>query len=225
MSIENVFKVAIVGDSNVGKSCLLLQFISNTFQSDHNLTIGIDIESKVLNIDEKEGSSRKVKLQIFDTAGQESFRSITRSYYKGSQIVILVYDVTNHRSFSQLENWLKEVEEYSLGSNPIIVLVGNKCDLKSRHIVKREEAEEFVKTHPVVKLFFETSAKSRLNIDQIFTEPCKILCNNIPAKPSKESIPQPIVLSSQYVVPLNDHVDIKNENKQDKEQKSKKSCC
>ena len=122
---DYLFKFIIIGDSNVGKSCLMLQFIERKFKSFIDPTIGVEFGSKKMDI-----SGKVVKLQIWDTAGQENFRSITRSYFRGAIGALLVFDITNRQSFIDIEKWLKEVKSNTT-SNIEMILVGNKCDLKN----------------------------------------------------------------------------------------------
>ncbi|CAH8491559.1 unnamed protein product [Dicrocoelium dendriticum] len=110
--------------------------------------------------------NKKIKLQIWDTAGQESFRSITRSYYRGSAAALLVYDVTRRDTFDHLATWLEDARQYA-SSTMVITLIGNKCDLESRRQVLREEGEEFALKNGL--LFSETSAKTGVNVEEVFT--------------------------------------------------------
>lgn len=118
-----LFKYIVIGDSAVGKSCLLLQFTDQRFKLEHDVTIGVEFGARTVNV-----SGESVKLQIWDTAGQESFRSITRAYYRGSAAALLVFDVTNRSSFESIGHWLKEAR---LNTSPqvTIAMVGNKVDL------------------------------------------------------------------------------------------------
>lgn len=109
----------------MGKSCLLLQFIDKRFRQKHEVTIGVEFGARMLSVD-----SKNIKLQIWDTAGQESFRSITRSYYRSSAGALLVYDITRRESFSHLGRWLEEAKQNG-NPNMVFILVGNKCDLES----------------------------------------------------------------------------------------------
>eukprot|EP01100_Stratorugosa_tubuloviscum_P011810 TRINITY_DN5365_c0_g3_i1.p1 TRINITY_DN5365_c0_g3~~TRINITY_DN5365_c0_g3_i1.p1 ORF type:complete len:212 (+),score=104.63 TRINITY_DN5365_c0_g3_i1:111-746(+) len=165
MSYAYLFKYIIIGDTGVGKSCLLLQFTDNRFQPVHDLTIGVEFGAKVVPIDDKQ-----IKLQIWDTAGQESFRSITRSYYRGAAGALLVYDVTRRDTFNHVTNWLAEVREHS-NNNMTIMLVGNKSDLDARRVVTEEEGRTLAKEHNL--MFMETSAKSGTNVQECFIETAK----------------------------------------------------
>ena len=124
-SYSYVFKYIVVGDSSVGKSCLLLQFTDQRFKAAHDLTIGVEFGSRTVPVD----GQNNVKLQIWDTAGQESFRSITRSYYRGAICALLVYDITRRDTFQNLVRWMEEMLEHAY-QRMTIVLVGNKKDIE-----------------------------------------------------------------------------------------------
>ena len=171
-SYQYVFKYIIVGDSSVGKSCLLLQFTDKRFKSAHDLTIGVEFGARTVPVD----NYGFVKLQIWDTAGQESFRSITRSYYRGAICALLVYDITRRSTFQNLVRWLEEMLEHAY-SRMTIVLVGNKKDLDAEREVSYDEGLEFARKNKLI--FFETSAKTAENVDQTFNYATKIIYNNI----------------------------------------------
>lgn len=160
MSYSYLFKYIIIGDTGVGKSCLLLQFTDKRFQTVHDLTIGVEFGARMVNIDNKQ-----VKLQIWDTAGQESFRSITRSYYRGAAGALLVYDITRRETFNHLTSWLDDARQHS-NSNMVIMLIGNKCDLEHRRAVQYEEGQQFAQENGLI--FMETSAKTAQNVDEAF---------------------------------------------------------
>lgn len=154
-------KVMLLGDSGVGKTCVLVRFKDGAFLSGSFIsTVGIDYKNKVVDVD-----GTRVKLQIWDTAGQERFRSITHAYYRDSQALLLLYDVTSESSFENIRAWLSEIYEYA-SSDVIIMLLGNKADLTNLRVISREQGEQLAKTHNVA--FMETSAKSGLNVDLAF---------------------------------------------------------
>lgn len=155
-----MFKCVIVGDSGVGKSCLLLQFTDRRFEPSHELTIGVEFGARVITIDHQ-----PIKLQIWDTAGQEAFRSITRSYYRGTALAIMVYDVTRIATFHHLTDWLREVRAHE-NHMVTILLVGNKADLETKRQVSTSMGETFAKEHGL--LFTETCAKSPEQVDALF---------------------------------------------------------
>ncbi|KAJ3449958.1 ras-related protein rab-2a [Anaeramoeba flamelloides] len=171
MSFDYLFKFIIIGDSAVGKSCLLLQFTDHRFVTTHDLTLGCEFGAQLVQIEE-----HKIKLQIWDTAGQETFRSITRNYYRGSAGALLVYDITRRETFNHLNDWLKETTNYSNGKLDII-LVGNKTDLLENRAVSYEEGEEFAKEHGMK--FLETSAKTALNVEQAFMATAKLVYSKL----------------------------------------------
>ena len=150
----------LIGDSGVGKSCLLLRFADNTYTDSFISTIGVDFKIRTVKIDDK-----TVKLQIWDTAGQERFRTITSSYYRGAHGIILVYDVTDQTSFSNVKNWLTEIDRYA-GADVCKLIVGNKNDLVDKRVVEANTAKEFAESLDIP--FLETSAKDSVNVDEAF---------------------------------------------------------
>jgi Ras-related protein Rab-1A len=158
---DYLFKLIIIGDSGVGKSSVLSQYVDQTFINSHISTIGVDFKITNVNIGDK-----IAKLQIWDTAGQERFRTITTNYYRGAHGIILVYDVTNRESFDNIVNWMDNIERYS--KNPRLILIGNKTDLPNKRVVSYEEALDY--SNSLGLSFLETSAKNNLNIEDIFTK-------------------------------------------------------
>eukprot|EP01066_Platyproteum_vivax_P007709 Platyproteum_vivax@DN3081_c0_g1_i1.p1 len=165
-----LFKYIIIGDTGVGKSCLLLQFTDKRFRSDHDLTIGVEFGSRLITIENKQ-----IKLQIWDTAGQESFRSITRSYYRGAAGALLVYDVTRRDTFDHLTRWLEEARQNG-NADMTIMLIGNKCDLERREVTTLE-GEEFARQHGL--FFIETSAKTAQNVEEAFIQTARKIYEKI----------------------------------------------
>lgn len=170
-SYSYLFKYIIIGDTGVGKSCLLLQFTDKRFQPVHDLTIGVEFGARMIKIDEK-----NIKLQIWDTAGQESFRSITRSYYRGAAGALLVYDITRRETFNHLSRWLEEARQ---NGNPdmVIMLIGNKADMEARRQVSFAEGEKFAADHKLI--FLETSAKTAANVEEAFGRTASKIYENI----------------------------------------------
>jgi Ras-related protein Rab-2A len=148
--------------TGVGKSCLLLQFTDKRFQPVHDLTIGVEFGARMIKVAD---NTVPVKLQIWDTAGQESFRSITRSYYRGAAGALLVYDITRRDSFQHLSRWLEEAKQHS-HDHMVILLIGNKNDLEQRRAVTTEEGQAFADANGL--LFLETSAKTAHNVEEAF---------------------------------------------------------
>ncbi|XP_047308380.1 ras-related protein RABC2a-like [Impatiens glandulifera] len=157
------FKILLIGDSAVGKSSLLVSFISSSVE-DLSPTIGVDFKIKHFKVEGK-----KIKLTIWDTAGQERFRTLTSSYYRATQGIVLVYDVTRRETFTNLSDvWAKEIELYSSNQDCVKMLVGNKVDRESERVVSREEGLALAKEHGC--LFLECSAKTREKVEQCFEE-------------------------------------------------------
>ncbi|XP_015793684.1 ras-related protein Rab-18-B [Tetranychus urticae] len=157
-----VLKILIVGESDVGKSSLLLRFTDDTFHNEVPATIGIDFKSAYLDVD-----GVNVKLAIWDTAGSERFRSLTPSFYRGAHGAILVYDVTKRETFMKLESWFNELEVYSTRENMIKMVVGNKIDKENRE-VSREEGLKWARKHST--LFIEASARTKEGVKTAFEE-------------------------------------------------------
>ncbi|XP_054821003.1 ras-related protein RABC2a-like [Prosopis cineraria] len=157
------FKILLIGDSGVGKSSLLLSFISSSVE-DLSPTIGVDFKIKVFTV-----GGKRLKLTIWDTAGQEKFRTLTSSYYRGAHGIVLVYDVTRRDTFTNLsEVWSKELELYSTNQDCMKMLVGNKVDRDSERVVSREEGLALAKE--LGSSFLECSAKTREKVDKCFEE-------------------------------------------------------
>lgn len=159
-AFDKSMKLLMVGDSGVGKSCLLLRFVDDKFNPSFITTIGIDFKIKTIDQD-----GRKIKLQIWDTAGQERFKTITSSYYRGAHGIIIVYDVTDQESFDNVNQWLQEIDRYGT-SNVQKLLVGNKCDLTDKKVVDYAVAKEFADSRGLKLL--ETSAAESTNVEQAF---------------------------------------------------------
>lgn len=157
---DYIFKILLLGNSGVGKSSLLIRFSDNAYDELFSTTIGIDFKMKTIKLE----NDKNVKLQCWDTSGQEKFRSITNSYYRGTNGIILVYDVTSKDSFDNLKTWLEEIKDKT--DNISILLVGNKVDLNTKREVLYEEGKEFADLLNIN--FFETSAKENINTEKIF---------------------------------------------------------
>jgi len=157
---DHLFKLVLIGDSGVGKSCLLLRFADDAFTESYISTIGVDFRFRTVRIDKK-----VVKLQIWDTAGQERFRTITSAYYRGADGIIMVYDVTNQESFNSITAWLNEVNRYAT-EGTCKLLVGNKSDRDEDRIVTTAQGEEMAKSLGIP--FLETSAKNAANVEEAF---------------------------------------------------------
>jgi len=170
------FKLLLIGDSGVGKSCLLLRFADDTYTESYISTIGVDFKIRTIHLDGK-----TIKLQIWDTAGQERFRTITSSYYRGAHGIIVVYDVTEAESFNNVKQWLHEIDRYaSEGVNKL--LVGNKSDLVSKKQVETQTAKEMADSLSIP--FLETSAKSATNVEQAFMTMASEIKNRMATAPT-----------------------------------------
>ncbi|XP_070546734.1 ras-related protein Rab-8A-like [Ptychodera flava] len=155
-----LFKLLLIGDSGVGKTCVLFRFSEDAFNSTFISTIGIDFKIRTIELDGK-----KIKLQIWDTAGQERFRTITTAYYRGAMGIMLVYDITNEKSFDNIKNWIRNIEEHASADVEKMVL-GNKCDMEDRRQVTKERGEQLAIEYGIK--FMETSAKASINVEEAF---------------------------------------------------------
>ena len=157
MSEETVYKVLLLGDTTVGKTCFLMKYTDKTFQDIHMATIGLDYRLKTMKLK----SGKDIKLQIWDTAGQDRFRAITKNYYKGSHGIILIYDVTNLQTFENVKNWVTQIREEA-NKNVVIFLAGNKADLpEESRAVQKEDGQKMAEEYNIP--FQETSAKEGIN--------------------------------------------------------------
>ena len=157
---DHLFKILLIGNSAVGKSSLILQFVENSWNEIFVPTIGVDFKIKTLNIDDK-----RVKLQIWDTAGQERFKNITAAYYRGALGVMLVYDITDVETFKALNSWLIEIEK-NANKNVVKLLVGNKIDLEEQRKITYQQGSEFAESYGMS--FIETSVKNNANVNEAF---------------------------------------------------------
>eukprot|EP00286_Rhodomonas_abbreviata_P012664 CAMPEP_0181323912 /NCGR_PEP_ID=MMETSP1101-20121128/20057_1 /TAXON_ID=46948 /ORGANISM="Rhodomonas abbreviata, Strain Caron Lab Isolate" /LENGTH=188 /DNA_ID=CAMNT_0023432009 /DNA_START=229 /DNA_END=792 /DNA_ORIENTATION=- len=162
---DYLVKLLLIGDSGVGKSCLLLRFSDDSFTTSFITTIGIDF--KIRNIEQ---DGKRLKLQIWDTAGQERFRTITTAYYRGAMGILLVYDVTDEQSFVNIRNWMGQISQYA-ASNVNKVLVGNKCDMLDKKVIETARGQALADEYGIA--FYETSAKNNINVDKAFTDIAK----------------------------------------------------
>lgn len=184
---DYLFKFLIIGSAGSGKSCLLHHFIESKYKEDSSHTIGVEFGSRIVNV----GGS-VVKLQIWDTAGQDRFRSVTRSYYRGAAGALLVYDTTSRDSFNALANWLNDARTLA-SPNIVILLVGNKKDMEECREVTMLEASNFAQENDLI--FLETSAKTGDNVEEAFLKCSKTILAKIE---SGELDPERIGSGIQY---------------------------
>jgi len=183
---DYLYKLLLIGDSGVGKSCLLLRFADHSFTDSYISTIGVDFKIRTIELEGK-----TIKLQIWDTAGQERFRTITSSYYRGAHGIIVVYDVTDSESFNNIKQWLSEIERYAC-ENVTKLLVGNKNDLTSKKVVNTDTAKTFAEKIGIP--FLETSAKNATNVETAFlTMATEIKKSNVKNPPLKTTAAKPTV--------------------------------
>ena len=167
--IELKLKLLIIGDSNVGKTSILLNYTDNYFPESHLATIGVEYKVKELTKDKY-----KITLQIWDTAGQERFRSITKSFFRNTNGILFVYDITSRKSFQSVKDWIKDSEMHDTGFHKL--LVGNKIDLEDKREIKTSELKDFGNKKGIEVI--ETSAKKRINIDEAFQKIVEIIIGN-----------------------------------------------
>jgi len=154
-----LYKLLLLGDSTVGKTCFLLRYTDDTFLDMHMATIGLDYRLKTLILDDH----KIVKIQLWDTAGQDKFRAITRNYYKGARGIILIYDVTNVKSYENIKKWINEIKE-EISEKVSIVLIANKIDNIAERKISKEQGEKLAKDYDVA--FFESSAKTGQGVNE-----------------------------------------------------------
>lgn len=157
---DYLFKLLLIGDSGVGKTSVLFRFSDDSFNPTFITTIGIDFKIRTIELGDK-----KIKLQIWDTAGQERFRTITTAYYRGAMGIILVYDVTNEKSFENIKTWIRNIEQHA--SNDVEkMILANKCDMEDKRVVTKEQGQKLASEFGVK--FMETSAKANINVEEAF---------------------------------------------------------
>lgn len=159
---DALVKIVVIGDKSVGKSSLVLQFCDNTFPTQYIATIGVDFRIRTLDIDGK-----RTKMQVWDTAGEERFKAITKSYYRGAHGAIIVYDCTDRHTFDSVPRWLEEVQPAALPGAPVL-LVGNKSDAGAKGSVVDAQAAQGL-AQQLGMMWYEASAKTGHNVTELFT--------------------------------------------------------
>jgi Ras-related protein Rab-10 len=157
---DYLFKILLIGDSGVGKTCILCRFSDDSFNSSFISTIGIDFKMKTIDL-----NGKKIKLQIWDTAGQERFYTITSTYYRGAMGIMLCYDITDGKSFDSIGKWLRNIEE-NANEDVVKMIIGNKCDMEDKRVITADRGQEVGKHHAIP--FIETSARTNVNITRAF---------------------------------------------------------
>ncbi|XP_078445145.1 ras-related protein RAB1BV isoform X1 [Wolffia australiana] len=182
---DYLIKLLLIGDSGVGKSCLLLRFSDGSFTTSFITTIGIDFKIRTIELDGK-----RIKLQIWDTAGQERFRTITTAYYRGAMGILLVYDVTDESSFNNIRNWIRNIEQHA-SDNVNKILVGNKADMdESKRAVPTSRGQALADEYGIK--FFETSAKTNLNVEEVFFSVARDIKQRLVESDTKSEVGQPL---------------------------------
>ncbi|KAI3846115.1 hypothetical protein MKW98_015484 [Papaver atlanticum] len=177
-----LIKLLLIGDSGVGKSCLLLRFSDDSFTTSFITTIGIDFKIRTVELEGK-----RIKLQIWDTAGQERFRTITTAYYRGAMGILLVYDVTDESSFNNIKNWIKNIEQHA-SDNVNKILVGNKADMdESKRAIPTSRGQALADEYGIK--FFETSAKTNFNVEEVFFSIAKDVKQRLAESETKAEVP------------------------------------
>ncbi|XP_057304272.1 ras-related protein Rab-11B-like [Hydractinia symbiolongicarpus] len=197
-----LYKIVLTGDSGVGKSCLLSRFTRNEFDAESKSTIGVEFATRSIKI-----GGKTIKAQVWDTAGQERYRAITSAYYRGAVGALITYDISKLRSFNNIERWLMELREHA-EEDIIVMLVGNKIDLKHLRAVNTEDAQEFADQHKM--MFIETSALDSTNVEEAFNSTIRKV-HEIQLSKMKEQVP--------HTRTTDEKVELKTELNQTK------SCC
>lgn len=189
---EYIFKIILIGSSGVGKSSILQRYIQKSFNESYSCTIGVDFFMKSIEIGED-----TVKLQLWDTAGTEKYRSLTTSYYRGAHAAYVVFDLTNRETFDVLPQWIENYYKFSnadLEKN--IILIGNKSDLAEKRVINKEEIDNFIKINGIV--YYETSAKNGSNIEECFYCIAKQLVEQYKGKLNEGSIRKDIINNESF---------------------------
>jgi Ras-related protein Rab-1A len=188
---DYLFKMLIIGDSGVGKSSLMNRFSDNVFSETYINTIGVDFKIRTINI-----NGKIIKMQIWDTAGQERFRTIVSSYYRGAHGIMIVFDITDRESFTNVAMWCEEIKKYAI-PNVKTILIGNKADFNTKRQVEYTEAKEYADSMNMT--YFETSAKTALNVETAFFELATMLRNNVIVQTNKTDmkVSHPVEITSK----------------------------
>lgn len=178
--VDLVYKILLLGDSTVGKSCFLMRYSENIFMENYVTTIGLDYKLKYIDLE----SGKRIKVQLWDTAGEERFRTIAKNYFKGSHGILLLYDVTNLKTFQGVKEWINQIRQ-EVSNKTIIFLIGNKIDLNDQITVSTDEGRKVAEENCLP--FYEASAKTGENIDNIFNDLYKKIGQNYIDSDSNEA--------------------------------------
>jgi Ras-related protein Rab-8A len=159
--VYNSYKVLLLGNSYVGKTCILLRFSEDIFKENYDVTIGLNYRIKSMTIE-----NNPIKMQIWDTSGEEKFKAIAKNFYRGAHGVLLVYDICQKNSFLDVKSWIEQIIENADNDDIVMILCGNKCDNERERKISREEGENLAKNYGIP--FFECSAKNNININKMF---------------------------------------------------------
>ena len=165
------YKVLLLGNSSVGKTCILIRFSEDTFNDNYEVTIGLNYRIKTITLD-----NTPIKMQIWDTSGEEKFKAIAKNFYRGAHGVLLIYDICQKSSFLDVKGWIEQIIENTDNDDIVMILCGNKSDMEKERVISKEEGENLAKNYGIP--FFECSAKNNINIDEIFNT----MANNIHSK-------------------------------------------
>ena len=205
---DYIFKILLIGDSGVGKSSLILRFVDDTYTDSFTTTIGVDFKVKIVTVGDK-----TIKLQIWDTAGQDRFRTITSSYYRGAHGIIVVYDIADYSSYCNVQQWIQEIGRYA-SDDVNKFIVGNKSDLPDdQRQIKFETAKEYADSIHVP--FIETSTKLSVNVDHLFMDFAEQIQRRVSTSGTKERERKDIVVISPLA----------GQQQGDNKQKSKNGQC
>jgi len=203
------FKIIVIGDSGVGKSCLTNKATNNIFNDNYNATVGFEFFTFNIKI-----NGKIIKLQIWDTCGQELYRSLITNFYRNSSLAIIVYSIDSKQSFDSIDMWLKELRTNSSPDTKVF-LIGNKIDLEKNRVIKKEDGEKFAQDNKM-NLFLEASAKSGINAQNIFIQAAKVLYENHLKYKGEEGLDD----GEEKIKPM----DLANK-KIDNKKKDKGGCC
>jgi len=160
-AVYNSYKVLLLGNSYVGKTCILLRFSEDIFKENYDVTIGLNYRIKSMTVE-----NNPIKMQIWDTSGEEKFKAIAKNFYRGAHGVLLVYDICQKNSFLDVKSWIEQIIENADNDDIVMILCGNKCDNEKERKISKEEGENLAKNYGIP--FFECSAKNNININEMF---------------------------------------------------------